>query len=278
VTSTILVTGVSGGIGRATALALATRGAHVVGVARDPGRGRAAVAEIRGRVPGAAVDLLVADLGSLDAVRRLAAEVAARYDPLDALLNNAGVAMWRRETTVDGYERTFAVNHLAPYLLTRLLLDRLAPGGRVVTVASEVHRQVRRIPWDDLQAARRYSAFGAYNLSKLANVLFTRALAARLDPAVATATAVSPGFVHTGLNRGAPFPYSLFFLLTRPFQAKPAAGARTPVWALTAAQARSLTGDYLEDCKPGRTTGLARDRDQAERLWTVSAELCGLAP
>ena len=215
-----LLTGISGGIGQATARQLAERGVQVVGVARDADRGRAAVQEIRDRAPAAQVELMIADLSRLDEVRRLAEEVRLLYDHLDVLLNNAGVAVYRRETTADGYERTFATNHLAPYLLTRLLVDRLeaaeARPARVVCLSSEAHRQARSIPWDDLQSERSYNGFRAYNLSKLANVLFARALAERLDPAAVVANAVSPGFVHTGLNRGATLPYRVFFTLDAP--------------------------------------------------------------
>jgi NAD(P)-dependent dehydrogenase (short-subunit alcohol dehydrogenase family) len=210
-----VLTGISAGIGKAAALALAQRGVQVVGVVRDPKRGRAAVHEIRDRVPAAEVDLLVADLSSLDEVRELAEQIRTRYDHLDVVLHIAGVAAYRRETTVDGYERTFATNHLAPYLLTRLLLDRLEAAdnkpARVISVWSEAHRQVRRIPWDDLQSDRSYSAIGAYNLSKLANVLFVRALAERHDRQAVVANAVSPGFVRTELNRGATLPFQIFF-------------------------------------------------------------------
>jgi NAD(P)-dependent dehydrogenase (short-subunit alcohol dehydrogenase family) len=278
-----LVTGISGGIGRATAVALAGQGVHVVGVVRDGDRGRAAVKEIRERAPGAEVDLLVADLADLGDVRRLADEVASLYDRLDVLLHNAGVAVYKgRETTPDGYERTFATNHLAPYLLTRLLLDRLESAGagpaRILTVSSEAHRQVREIPWDDLQSQRSYDGVRAYNLSKLANVLFVKALAERLDPKAVVANAVSPGFVHTGLNRAATLPYKVFFTLMRPMQRSPETGAQTPVWAATSAEAAGFTGAYFDKCAPGRTSPLARDGEAAERMWTVSAALCGLNP
>jgi NAD(P)-dependent dehydrogenase (short-subunit alcohol dehydrogenase family) len=279
--SVCLVTGISAGIGKATAVALVQRGVRVVGVVRNAERGRGAVEEIRARVPAAEVDLLVADLGVLDDVRRLAEEVRSRYDHLDVLLHNAGVAIYgRRETTADGYERTFATNHLAPYLLTRLLVDRLEAAGskpaRVVSVSSQVHRQVRQVPWDDLQSERSYSGVGAYNLSKLANVLFARALAERLDRRTVVANAVSPGFVHTDLNRGATLPFRIFFTLMRPLQRSPQTGAETSVWAATAPQAAAVTGEYFEKCRPAKTSALAQDRAAAERMWAVSAELCGL--
>ena len=280
--SVCLVTGISGGIGKATAAALAQRGVHVIGVVRDAGRGRAAVKEIRDHTSTAQVDLMVADLSSLDEVRRLAEDVRSRYDHLDVVLHNAGVALYRgRETTADGYERTFATNHLAPYLLTRLLLDRLHAGetkpARIITVSSQVHRQVRQIPWDDLQSERSYSGVGAYNLSKLANVLFVRALAERLDRQAIVANAVSPGFVHTELNRGATPAYRIFFALMRPLQRSPQTGAETSVWAAVSPEAAAVTGGYFEKCRPAKTSALAQDRAAAERLWTVSADLCGLA-
>ena len=280
--SVCVVTGISAGIGKAVAVALAQRGVQLVGVVRDPERGRAAVKEIRDRAPAAKVELLVADLSAMDEVRRLAERLRSRYDRLDVVLHNAGVALYRRETTVDGYERMFATNHLAPYLLTRLLIDRLEAAGtkpaRVISVSSEAHRQVRRIPWDDLQSEQSYSAIRAYNLSKLANVLFVRALAERLDPEAVVANAVSPGFVRTELNRGATLPFRIFFTLVRPLQRSPETGADTPVWAATSPEAAAVTGNYFEKRQPAKTNPLASDRDAAERMWAASAELCGLAP
>lgn len=278
--SVCVVTGISAGIGKAAAVALARRGVQVVGVVRDAGRGRAAVKEIRDRAPAAEVDLLVADLSALDEVRQLAEQIRTRYDHLGVLLHNAGVALYRRETTVDGYERMFATNHLAPYLLTRLLIDRLEAAGtkpaRVISVSSQAHRQVRRIPWDDLKSERSYSALRAYNLSKLANVLFVRALAERLDQRAVVANAVSPGFVRTELNRGATLPFRIFFTLVRPLQRDPETGADTPVWAATSPEAAAVTGTYFEKRRPAKTNPLASDRAAAERMWAASAELCGL--
>ena len=280
--SVCVVTGISAGIGKAAAAALARSGVQVVGVVRDAERGRAAVQEIRDRAPAAKVDLLIADLSGLDQVRQLAEQIRTRYDHLDVIMHNAGVALYRRETTVDGYERMFATNHLAPYLLTRLLIDRLEAAGskpaRVISVSSEAHRQVRRIPWDDLQSERSYSALRAYNLSKLANVLFVRALAERLDRQTVVANAVSPGFVRTELNRDATLPFRIFFTLVRPLQTNLETGADTPVWAATSSEAAAVTGSYFQKRKPAKTNPLAQDRAAAERMWAASAELCGLTP
>jgi NAD(P)-dependent dehydrogenase (short-subunit alcohol dehydrogenase family) len=280
--SICVVTGISAGIGKAAAVALAQRGVQIVGVVRSAERGRAAVHEIHDRAPAANIDLLVADLSALDQVRQLAEQIRTRYDHLDVLLHNAGVALYRRETTVDGYERMFATNHLAPYLLTRLLIDRLEAAGskpaRVVSVSSRAHRQIRRIPWDDLQSERSYSALGAYNLSKLANVLFVRALAERLDQQAVIANAVSPGFVRTELNRGATLPFRIFFTLVRPLQRNPETGADTPVWAATSPEAAAVTGTYFEKRRPAKTNPLASDQAAAEQMWAASAQLCDLTP
>jgi retinol dehydrogenase 12 len=137
---------------------------------------------------------------------------------------------------------------------------------------------VRRIDWDDLQSERSYRGVSAYNLSKLANVLFTRALAERLDRRAVVANAVSPGFVHTELNRGATLPFRIFFTLMRPLQRSPQTGAATSVWAATSPEAAGVTGGYFEKCRPAKTSALAQDRAAADRLWTVSAELCDVAP
>jgi NAD(P)-dependent dehydrogenase (short-subunit alcohol dehydrogenase family) len=280
--SVCVVTGISAGIGKAAAAALARSGVQVVGVVRDAERGRAAVQEICDRAPAAKVDLLIADLSALDQVRQLAEQIRTRYDHLDVIMHNAGVALYRRETTVDGYERMFATNHLAPYLLTRLLIDRLEAAGskpaRVISVSSEAHRQVRRIRWDDLQSKRSYSALRAYNLSKLANVLFVRALAERLDRQTVVANAVSPGFVRTELNRDATLPFRIFFTLVRPLQTNLETGADTPVWAATSPEAAAVTGSYFQKRKPAKTNPLAQDRAAAERMWAASADLCGLTP
>jgi NAD(P)-dependent dehydrogenase (short-subunit alcohol dehydrogenase family) len=162
------------------------------------------------------------------------------------------------------------------------VIDRLEAAGskpgRVISASSLAHLQVRRIPWDDLQSEQSYSAIRAYNLSKLANVLFVRALAERLDRQSVVANAVSPGFVRTELNRGATLPFRIFFTVVRPLQRDPETGAETPFWAATSPEAAAVTGTYFEKRRPAKTNPLASDRTAAERMWAASAELCDLTP
>jgi NAD(P)-dependent dehydrogenase (short-subunit alcohol dehydrogenase family) len=259
-----LVTGGTGGIGRATAAALAgRRDGTVVIVGRDAGRTAAAAADLTTST-GGTVEPLAADLSDLDDVRRLAAAVQDRYDRLDVLVNNAAVAFGPARTV-------FTTNHLAPFLLTGLLRDRLAAtgGARVVGVSSSTHRQVRAVPWDRLGA----EGINQYPVSKLLTVLFTRGLARRLDGTGVTANAADPGFVRTGLGRGATGGFRILLTLTRPFQATPAAGARTVVQLAVDPDVAGVTGGYFVKGAAAEPSALARDDAAAERLWRLSEEL-----
>jgi retinol dehydrogenase 14 len=274
---TVLITGATGGIGKATALGLAARGAHLAITGRDLGRTEAAAHEIRA-AGGGQVDVFVADLSSQSEVRRLAAEVLQHLPRLDVLVNNVGGHWNSRHVTVDGLERTFAINHLAPFLLTNLLLDRLhasAP-ARVVTVASDAHR-MGRIDFDDLQGARSYSGSRAYDQSKLANVLFTYELARRLRGTTVTANAVHPGVVNTSF--GAEDPGSIQRLLVpfiRPFMKSPARGAATSIHVASAPELEQVTGRYFTNSAPKRSSERSYDQAVAAQLWRVSAEPVGL--
>lgn len=272
-----LVTGASGGIGKETARGLAHLGATVLLVARDRTRGETAAREIRQQAPAGTVELLVADLSSLADVRRLAARVLERQDRLDVLLNNAGVARFTRQTTADGLEATFATNYLGPFLLTNLLLDllgRSAP-ARVVNVASDTHRRVRAIPWDDLQGARAYSGHAAYNLTKLLDILFTRQLAARLAGTAVTANCLHPGWpLRTALDREARGAFRLFSTLSKRFARSAEQGARTSIYLASSPEVATTSGRYFTDCRPAEPSTLARDATAADRLWRLSADLC----
>ncbi len=273
---TVLVTGGSGGIGRATALGLAAMGAHLAITGRDRGRTEDAAREIR--AGGGQVDVFVADLSCQAQVRRLAGEVLQRLSRIDALVNNAGGCWNTRHVTADGLERTFALNHLAPFLLTSLLLDRLkhsAP-ARVVTVSSNV-QAIGRIDFDDLQGERSYSGARAYNQSKLANVLFTYELARRLQGTSVTANALHPGVVRTAFGAEDPSGVQrLFTPFMRPIMKAPAQGAATSIHLASAPDLEQVTGCYFACSKPRRSSKRSYDQAAAARLWQVSADLAGL--
>jgi NAD(P)-dependent dehydrogenase (short-subunit alcohol dehydrogenase family) len=272
---TCLVTGATSGIGKAAAEQLAELGATVLVVARDPARGEQAAAAIRRRAPRSRVDLLTADLSRLGEVRALAALVEERYDRLDVLVNNAGVASFRQALTPDGLGVTFATNHLGPFLLTNLLLDllkRSAP-ARVVVVSSDQHKRQRSIPWDDLEHGRDCG----YDTSKLLNVLFTYELARRLAGTGVTANCLHPGFVRTALGREATGAFRVFIRLALPFAASPEAGAATVVHLATSPEVGAVSGRYFAKRAPATSSALSRDPAAAERLWRLSARLSGLA-
>ena len=274
---TVLVTGGSGGIGRATALGLAAMGAHLAITGRDRGRTEDAAREIRAAGSGQ-VDVFVADLSSQSQVRRLADEVLQSLSRIDVLVNNAGGYWNTRHVTADGLERTFALNHLAPFLLTNLLLDRLKDSApaRVVTVSSNV-QAIGRIDFEDLQGERSYSGARAYNQSKLANVLFTYELARNLQATLVTANALHPGVVRTSFGAEDPGGVQrLFTPFMRPFMKAPGQGAATSIHLASAPDLEQVTGRYFASSKPRRSARRSYDQAAATRLWQVSAALAGL--
>ncbi|MFQ5919861.1 MAG: SDR family oxidoreductase [Thermoplasmata archaeon] len=276
---TCVVTGANSGIGKATATALAKAGAHVVMVCRDGPRGEAAQAEIQSSSRNPGVDLLLADLSSQEAVRGLAAEVESGYDAVHVLVNNAGALVNPRQETVDGLEYTFALNHLAPFLLTQLLLDLLLTSApaRIVNVTSEAHA-MGRIHFDDLQARRRYRGLGAYNRSKLGNVLFTYELARRLAGTGVTVNCVHPGSVNTKFGNTAKGAFPAIFRFLKPLMRSPEKGAETVLYAAMAPELEGVTGEYLVDRESRASSRRSYDRDLGDRLWNVSVELTGLGP
>ncbi len=274
---TVLVTGGTGGTGRATALGLAAMGAHLAITGRDRGRTENAARAIRA-AGGGQVDVFVADLSSQSQVRRLAGEVLQRLPRIDVLVNNAGGYWNTRHVTADGLERTFALNHLAPFLLTSLLLGRLQQStpARVVTVSSNV-QAAGRIDFEDLQAERSYSGARAYNQSKLANVLFTYELARRLRGTSVTANALHPGVVRTSFGAEDPSAVQrLFTPFMRPFMKAPARGAATSIYLASAPGLEHVTGCYFVGSKPRKSSRRSYDQATAARLWQVSTDLAGL--
>jgi NAD(P)-dependent dehydrogenase (short-subunit alcohol dehydrogenase family) len=274
---TCVVTGASSGIGAVTARELAKRGARVAIVCRDEARGERSRERIV-EATGGEVDLLLADLSSQEQVRRVAAEIDSRYERIDVLVNNAGAIQGRRRAvTQDGLEMTFAVNHLAYFLLTNLLLPKLRAGGaaRIVSVASAAHSG-GKLDFDDLQAESGYSPFRAYSNSKLANILFTRELARRIDGSGVTANCLHPGFVGSRFGSASSLPVRVGMTLVKPFITSPAAGADTAVWLACSPDVEGLSGQYFYKRGLARLSSEASDDGAARRLWQVSEELTGL--
>src|SRR3954447_21280412 len=275
--TTALVTGGTGGIGAATALGLARLGARVAITGRQAVRAGNTAAEIRAET-GARVDVLTADLSVQPEVRRLAAEALDRLPSIDVLVNNVGGYWNSRQVTADGIERTFAVNHLAPFLLTNLLLARLRSSdhGRLVTVASRAHTQ-GRIDFEDLQGEASYSGPRAYNQSKLANVLFTYELARRLRHDAVVANAVHPGVVSTAFGAEDPGRVQrLLVPLLRPLMRSAAQGAATSIHVAADPELQGVSGGYFANGRQRRSSKRSYDEAVAARLWQVSADLVGL--
>ena len=271
----VLITGGTGGIGKATAIGLAAIGARVGITGRDLARAEQAAADIRSASENPAVDAFAADMTSQAEVRRLAATVLDAYPRLHVLVNNVGGFWAHRHPTVDGLEGTFALNHLAPFLLTNLLLDRLKASApaRVVTVSSGA-QSMGRIDFDDLQGALNYSGQRAYNQSKLANIMFTNELARRLDGAGVTATSVHPGVVRTnfGAEDQAWF-FTIISRVVRPLLKTPAQGAQTPIYLASSPDMDGISGQFFVNRKPKTPNKVAYDTDMTARLWRVSTDL-----
>jgi retinol dehydrogenase 14 len=276
----VLITGGTGGIGRAAAEGLARLGARVAITGRDLPRATAVAAQLAAATGNPAIDAYAADLSSQAEVRRLADAVLAAYPRLDVLVNNVGGFWGHRHPTADGLEHTFALNHLAPFLLTNLLLDRLIASApaRVVTVSSGA-QAMGRIDFDDLQGERNYSGQKAYNQSKLANVMFTYELAGRLQGTGVTATVLHPGVVRTAFAAEDPSPFwKVVIPLTRPFMKTPAQGAETTIYLASSPDVEGVTGRYFASRKPKTSNKSSYDTAAAARLWQASADLVDLAP
>lgn len=271
---TVLVTGGTAGIGRATAEGLVRRGARVGIVGRDRARADAAAEQMRALAGPGEVDVFTADLSAQAEVRRLADEVHAAYPRLDVLVNNVGGYWAHRHETVDGLELTFALNHLAPFLLTRLLLPRLNTGNsRVVTVSSGA-QALGRIDFNDLQAKRGYNSRRAYNQSKLANVLFTFELARRTQGTGVTANVLHPGVTNTNFGReDALLWMHLMRPLIRPLMKSPEQGAATSIYLACSPEVEGVTGRFFVGKRSKPTAARSIEEEVARRLWSVSASL-----
>jgi len=276
-----LVTGATAGIGAVTALALARRGATVGLVGRSAERVGATARRIADQTGNSSVVPFLADLSVQAEVHRVAEEIRARFPQLDVLVNNAGAMFLKRQESVDGIEMTFALNHLAYFLLTNLLLDRLkaAAAARIICVASDAHRFAKAIDFNDLARRKRYRGFRVYGESKLANILFSTELARRLAGTGVTANALHPGFVATNFFAGDRMKGPLGRLMqigARLVAISPEQGAATSIYLATAPEVEGITGLYFEKQKPVTPSPAARDEAAARRLWKVSEEMTGL--
>jgi NAD(P)-dependent dehydrogenase (short-subunit alcohol dehydrogenase family) len=273
---TVVITGATAGIGLAAARALAAMGARVAGVSRDPDKCARVAGELRATTGNGDIGIFCADLSSMESVRQLAADLLARFPRIDVLVNNAGGMYVRRVLTADGFERTFALNHLSNFLLTRLLLDRLAASApaRIINVSSSA-QYGGRIHFDDLQLARGYAAMKAYRQSKLANVLFTYELDRRLQGTGVTANAMHPGLVRTDITKDNGWLFRLFQPLALMGSRTPEEGARTIVYLASSPEVEGVSGKFFIDERPVRSAEASYNREDGARLWEMSESLTG---
>ena len=276
---TVVVTGGTSGIGEVAALRLAEKGARIVLIARDPARTAATLAKLKNANPSAMHAAHYGDLSALAEMKRVASEVAAAEPRIDVLVNNAGAVFLSRQTSLDGLEMTFATNHMAYFVVTNILLDRLkaTPGARIVSTASDAHKS-GKLDFDDLQSEKSYGSFRVYGTSKLCNILFTRELARRLDGADVTANCLHPGFVGTrfGQNNASNVFTRLLRNAVMSLGISPEEGAKTIIYLASSPDVATISGEYFYKCKVAEPTAAAQDDGAAKRLWDVSAKIAGL--
>ena len=271
-----LVTGANSGIGKETALALAKMNARVMMVCRDRARGEAALQEVKQQSGNTALELMLCDLSSQKSTRQFADDFKATHDRLDVLVNNAGVYLRKRTLTTDGIESTFAINHLAYFLLTNLLLDilkRSAP-SRIINVASDAHAY-GKVDFENLQGEKKYGGARAYANSKLENIVFTYALARRLEGTGVTVNCLHPGAVATGIFRALPKPLEAIIKL---FTLSPEKGAETSIYLASSPDVEGVNGKYFVKKAVAKSSQSSYNEEAAHRLWDVSAQLTGLDP
>ncbi|MBI1329875.1 MAG: SDR family NAD(P)-dependent oxidoreductase [Alphaproteobacteria bacterium] len=274
---TVVITGATSGIGEVAASRLAQKGARIVFVARDPSRGEATLKHLNAVAPDLKHAVHYGDLSTLAEMKRVAGEIAGAEPKIDVLINNAGAMFSPRQVTADGLEMTFAVNHMAYFVVSNILLPNVeaSGNGRIVSTASDAHRAAK-LDFDDLQSERNYIALGVYGRSKLMNILFTRELARRLNGKPVTANCLHPGFVATrfGDNNGG-LTRSVFGF-AKNFALSPEQGAQTIIYLASSPDVQGKSGGYYAKSKPATPTRAAQSDADAKRLWDVSAEIAGL--
>jgi NAD(P)-dependent dehydrogenase (short-subunit alcohol dehydrogenase family) len=275
----VVATGATSGIGEVAAVRLAEQGARIVFIARDPVRASSTLAKLNAAGAGVEHRFHLADLSLMADTRRVAAEIAAAEPRIDVLINNAGAVFTRRIVTSEGLEMTFALNHMAYFVLTQGLMARLTGSApaRIVNTASAAH-QGARLDFDDLQSARSFSAMGAYGRSKLCNILFTRELARRLAGTRVTANCLHPGVVATRFGDSAGGLLGLMMPLVRRLSISPERGAETIVYLAASPAVEGVSGLYFAKCAPATPSRAAQDDDAAARLWADSEQLAGPIP
>lgn len=274
----IVITGANSGIGKAAAVALAKQGAQIVMLCRNKEKGEAARKDIIAASNNASVDLMIADVTNPASVSAFAVDFKSKYSRLDVLLNNAGGIFHERHTTPEGWEYTFALNHLGYFLVTHYLLESLrnAPKARIVNVSSEAHRFVMKVPTEKDWQAERYHMWHVYGLSKLANIYFTKSLAKRLESEHITVNCLHPGVVRTnfGMVDGGVISsvgkYLQFMMIT------PEKGAETSVYLASSPEVEKVTGQYFSKCRQRRPSPLARNEAAAEKLWQDTLRFTGI--
>jgi NAD(P)-dependent dehydrogenase (short-subunit alcohol dehydrogenase family) len=271
---TVAITGATSGIGEVAALELAKMGARVVFTARNAMKGSDMLGRLRAANPSASPALVVGDLSLIEGMKSVAAGIAAEAPSIDVLINNAGAYFEKREVTADGLEKTFALNHMAYFVVTERLRPHLSPGARIVSTASTAHTMAR-LDFDDLQSSRAYNGLRGYGLSKLLNILWTRELARRL-PGTQTANCIHPGGVNTGFAGDATGALGLIFKLGKAFMLTPAKGADTLIYLASFPDVAGQTGGYWTRRKRVEPSAAARDAAAGKRLWAESARIAGL--
>ena len=271
---TVIITGATSGIGEVAAIRLAEQGARIVFTARDKARADDTMAALRRANPNADHAVHMADLSTLAEMKRVGS-ILAQEPQIDVLVNNAGALFNKRQETADGLEMTFALNHMGYFVITNILLNKLKPGARIVTVASNAHRGAK-LKFDDLQSTRGYVGFPVYSKSKLANILFNRELARRAPQGV-TANALHPGFVATRFGDNSGGLMRTVLKVAKPIGAiSPEEGARTIIYLASSPEVAGVTGEYFFECKPTTPTAEARNDADARRLWEMSEEIAGI--
>lgn len=275
-----VVTGSNSGIGKETVRAFANQKAYVVMVCRNEQRAEQARQELIRDTGHTGIEVMLADLAIQHDVREVADRISEKFEKVDILVNNAGIIADRREETIDGIEKTLAINHLAPFLLTNLLRDSLekAPDARVVNVASEVHRVgAKAFDIDDLQLEENYSPMKAYGVSKLCNIMFTHELAKRSAETSITTNSLHPGVVSTQLAEEASWLMKFFYFIGKPFMRSPKSGAQTSIFLATSDEVKSTSGKYFRNKKKATPASIAYDDTITKKLWQRSEQLTGLS-